>query len=303
MTTTPTLQNSLRIVHDYYMPGRELFEPGVNALVGGTRPDDAVTGGKPSEAAAESNFFGTDGLNFADLVDILNPLQHLPIVGDLYRSITGDQISNGARIAGGTLYGGPLGFLSALANSVVEDATGRDIGANLLAQFSGDGETDAMADSRAGGTTLTAQAATAPAEAGEQLAGLAPVSAAPGNRNPVLAAEPATITLPVMGVNSQQAGAEAGMNTLRAYPTFLPAGEAVQLPRVAAAGRSIPELSPAAFQMLMGSVNGSPPAPARQGLTAGAELPPVHKGSIREAGMEINQLLRQHAQGRGQPQN
>ena len=73
---------------------------------------------------------------FQDLVDVFNPLQHIPIISVIYRGLTGDTISPGARIAGDTLFGGGLGFLSSLVNSVVEQETGKDIGANLFAAVS-----------------------------------------------------------------------------------------------------------------------------------------------------------------------
>jgi hypothetical protein len=47
------------------------------------------------------------------LLDIINPLQHIPLVSNLYREITGDQISSSARILGGGLFGGPIGLTSA----------------------------------------------------------------------------------------------------------------------------------------------------------------------------------------------
>ena len=75
-------------------------------------------------------------------MDVINLLQHLPVISDLYCSMTGDEISAGARSSGGTLYGGPLGFLGTLANMVIEEATGKDIGDNLLVQFSGGDDTD-----------------------------------------------------------------------------------------------------------------------------------------------------------------
>ncbi len=56
--------------------------------------------------------------------------------------MTGDEISAGARSSGGTLYGGPLGFLGTLANMVIEEAAGKDIGGYLLVQFSGGDDTD-----------------------------------------------------------------------------------------------------------------------------------------------------------------
>ena len=37
-----------------------------------------------------SNFWGDDGFSFGDILDLINPLQHIPIVGTIYRAVTGD---------------------------------------------------------------------------------------------------------------------------------------------------------------------------------------------------------------------
>ncbi len=79
-----------------------------------------------------------DGLTFADLLDTINPLQHLPIIAPLYREITGDTISPAARIIGGGLFGGPLGLVASMVDAAIEDGTGRDIGGNLVALVKGD---------------------------------------------------------------------------------------------------------------------------------------------------------------------
>ncbi len=78
------------------------------------------------------NIINDNFLSFGSLIDVINPLQQLPVVGDIYRAMTGDTISSGARILGGTLFGGPVGFLLALANEVVQSATGSDISGNML---------------------------------------------------------------------------------------------------------------------------------------------------------------------------
>lgn len=94
----------------------------------------------PTAASAEANggdtaFWGEDGFDFGDLLDLINPLQHLPIISTLYREITGDTIAPGPRLLGGAAFGGPLGMASAMVNLAIEDTTGRDIGANALALF------------------------------------------------------------------------------------------------------------------------------------------------------------------------
>ncbi|MEQ8586604.1 MAG: hypothetical protein RLO01_10330 [Thalassobaculaceae bacterium] len=81
---------------------------------------------------------GTDeSLGFADFIDIINPLQHLPVVGTLYRELTGDTMSETARMAGGVVWGGPAGLVGALANTITERESGGDLGATALAMARG----------------------------------------------------------------------------------------------------------------------------------------------------------------------
>ena len=74
-------------------------------------------------------------LKFGDFLDLINPLQHIPIVGTIYRTITGDEIGGPAKILGGMLFGGPIGFISAIFDTIVTQATGRDLGETVLAAF------------------------------------------------------------------------------------------------------------------------------------------------------------------------
>lgn len=87
-------------------------------------------------------FWGDDGFTFGDLIDLLNPLQHIPVVSTVYRAITGDTIAAGPRLLGGALLGAPfggaligtgLGFATAAANTLIERKTGKDVGQHLLA--------------------------------------------------------------------------------------------------------------------------------------------------------------------------
>lgn len=75
----------------------------------------------------------TDGsFTFGDLIDVINPLQHLPLIGSAYRAITGDEISDTARVAGGILYGGIAGGALSVANVVAKNETGEDLGTQIL---------------------------------------------------------------------------------------------------------------------------------------------------------------------------
>lgn len=91
-----------------------------------------------------ADLFGKDGFDFKDLIDVINPLHHLPVVGTVYRALTGDELAPAPRVIGGTLFGGIAGFVVSLANTVMESETGRDAGDTILALFS-DGTPDAAA--------------------------------------------------------------------------------------------------------------------------------------------------------------
>src|SRR4051812_19831607 len=93
--------------------------------------------GAPQNAAPSSFFAGSDGLSFKDALDIVNPLQQIPIVSTIYRAITGDTISPASKLAGGALYGGPIGFVLSLADEVIETQTGKDFGGNVMAMLQG----------------------------------------------------------------------------------------------------------------------------------------------------------------------
>lgn len=71
--------------------------------------------------------------SFHNLLDIINPLQHLPVIGTLYRAITGDKMGTVEKIAGDTLYGGLWGAIGSLADTAFEAITGKDFGATMLA--------------------------------------------------------------------------------------------------------------------------------------------------------------------------
>jgi len=100
------------------------------------RNKSAITGREAAEAktpeAGENGFWGTDGFTFGDLIDIINPLQHIPIVSTAYRAITGDEIGAGPRMLGGALMGGVAGFAAAAVGAAVEGETGMDVGDHVM---------------------------------------------------------------------------------------------------------------------------------------------------------------------------
>ena len=77
--------------------------------------------------------FGADGFTTSDAIDIVNPLQHLPVIGSLYREFTGDSLDPFSRIVGNTLFFGPIGAAFSSVNVAVEMMTGKDMVSNVIA--------------------------------------------------------------------------------------------------------------------------------------------------------------------------
>lgn len=78
----------------------------------------------------------SNGYQFGDVIDVVNPLHHLPVIGTLYRKLTGDEIHPASQIIGGAIFGGPMGFVGGTANAVSRIQTGKDITDHAI-QFTG----------------------------------------------------------------------------------------------------------------------------------------------------------------------
>lgn len=78
--------------------------------------------------------------SFEDILDVINPLQHIPIVSNIYKEQTQDDISNQAKSVGDILYGfvtgGVFGVLSALGNTILKQETSKDASEHLMAFIS-----------------------------------------------------------------------------------------------------------------------------------------------------------------------
>jgi hypothetical protein len=74
---------------------------------------------------------------FRDFIDILNPLQHIPIVATVYRNLTDDKIGAAPRVIGGALWGRIGGLVGGVVNAVMDWFTGKDLGDHVYAAFFG----------------------------------------------------------------------------------------------------------------------------------------------------------------------
>jgi hypothetical protein len=116
---------------------------GEDAVAGALSQADAPRGDSFSGAMAytgqSNNARGDDEeFGFGDILDMVNPLQHIPIVSRIYRHITGDRIKPVSQVVGDTLYGGPIGGAASLTNVIIAHETGRDIPGNVMALARGE---------------------------------------------------------------------------------------------------------------------------------------------------------------------
>jgi len=106
-------------------------------------PPQPWPGQKPPEG--QPHVWQGKEFGFGDLIDTINPLQHIPVVSTLYRAITGDEIGNVPRVVGDTLFGGPLGFITGMVNVALREESGKDLGEHMLALVTPEGAGDPAA--------------------------------------------------------------------------------------------------------------------------------------------------------------
>ncbi|MHA1570102.1 MAG: hypothetical protein ACTSXZ_11590, partial [Alphaproteobacteria bacterium] len=144
-----------------------------------------------------SGLWDKGGFGFSDFLDVINPLQHIPIVSTLYRSITGDDIGQVPRVIGGALFGGVIGFVASLLNAIVDEETGKDVGEHAIAMLFGGGEADSAPGGSPGGTTVATVSAFSPANDAIFPDVAAPAPPAP-DRQPIMLAAAAPVVAPVV---------------------------------------------------------------------------------------------------------
>ncbi|HNB26857.1 MAG TPA: hypothetical protein PLR41_07875, partial [Alphaproteobacteria bacterium] len=85
-------------------------------------------------------FLGADGkFGFDDFLDIINPLQHIPLLNIAYRELTGDTIDGAAQLLGAIPFG-PLSVASNVTDIAFRSETGAGLAENGLAMLFGTGK-------------------------------------------------------------------------------------------------------------------------------------------------------------------
>ena len=97
-----------------------IYSPVYHAMVSSpvSGISEAVTANKDASSdAGKGEYF------FHHILDVITPLQHLPVAGTIYRAITGEHIGGIEKIACDTLYGGLWGAVSSIADVAFEGIT------------------------------------------------------------------------------------------------------------------------------------------------------------------------------------
>jgi hypothetical protein len=133
-----------------------VYSPTYHAMVFSPMPVASSGAVSATATAADSKPAAQDEGFFHHLLDVINPLQHLPVIGTIYRAITGEHIGNIERIAGDTLYGGLWGAVASVADVAFEAVTGKSVEDTALAWFKSDSKTDvAVASAQVTAPTIT----------------------------------------------------------------------------------------------------------------------------------------------------
>lgn len=82
----------------------------------------------------------TDTASRDELARGLNPLHHIPFVSQVYEAATGDSGPAVAKLIGGAILGGPIGFVASLANVIFEQEAGQSIVTAMVDAISGPAE-------------------------------------------------------------------------------------------------------------------------------------------------------------------
>ncbi|WP_448192177.1 hypothetical protein [Azospirillum sp. sgz301742] len=134
-------------------------------------------------------------MSFGDFLDMINPLQHIPVVGTIYRAVTGDTIKPAAQVIGDIAYGGPIGGITSIFSAIIAQANGRSMEDAMLAGMGLGGEqpTVAVAEAKPTAAAPSPQPApVAPAPTVTQVAALAAAPAPAPLAGPTAAPTPAS---------------------------------------------------------------------------------------------------------------
>jgi hypothetical protein len=241
----------------------------IDGTESGFTPTPASAAAAASQAAAATpsqTHAWKDGgsFSFHDVLDTLNPLQHIPVVNAIYRWATGDQPGNVARIVGDGIYGGPIGLAAGMLAVAVKEETGKDPGEMAMAALTG-------SDTPSAGTAIAAAAPKSSAAAQPVAATLAANPAATASSDGPLPA-----STPQSAVTAAALAGQGLMPLFRSPPTPSPTASA---PATGSAEQAFLAQNAMLQRSAYGARGGTPSrpitAPIPLELTGSAMAPPT----------------------------
>ncbi|MBF0310273.1 MAG: hypothetical protein HQL56_12170 [Magnetococcales bacterium] len=106
-----------------------------------TLPNFDVPEASPRESRRPAGtLWRGEQMGFADVLDMVNPLQHLPLISSIYQAGSGESIGGAARVVGGAFYGAltgswMAGLGMAAADTVVQETSGKTLTGHVLGEL------------------------------------------------------------------------------------------------------------------------------------------------------------------------
>ena len=239
---------------------------------------------------------------FHDVIDTLNPLQHIPVVSTVYRWLTGDNPGNVAEVVGDGIYVGPVGIGVGFMSIALKEETGKGPGEMAMAMIAGPDTSESKVASAGAGATATpatpsqptaAAVAAAPASAPASLppppvAGIPLTSVMgaplPPSRPPAAAASGAAAT-PEQAFLNQKAAIQRGLYGPRPAVPDHPITQPIPLHLN---GPALPATSP---RPILIPASGAQPAAASAPAAAGAPATLPSAALPANAPVDISQRM------------
>jgi len=217
-----------------------------------------VKGQPPS--AEKSHLWVGDHFSFHDILDAINPLQHIPVVSTIYRAVTGDTLGNASRVVGDGLYGGVIGVIAGLVDVSVIETTGKDIGGNIMSAL---GLDDAPMSPQS--ASATSPSNPSPTSSNPLVPSPVPVPAQKPTPPPTAAPAPA--------VAQAAAPAPSGIPLAPTPPQLMPLNNAPKMMALNSQARAFPIDTSAEGILALRTTANSAPRPVPLNIPAGTLAP------------------------------
>lgn len=119
-------------------------------------PEQAAAAAAELADPTPTAFADGNAPGLADALDIINPLQHIPLVSQYYRDWTGDDMGYISQVAGGAFWGGGVGVATSFVNLGLTSVMGKSPSQYIQQLFAADD----VADVSTGNTTAAKTPAT-----------------------------------------------------------------------------------------------------------------------------------------------